>query len=98
MNPGVIITELQKRGGLDEEKYRNFLEHSKVQEVNRLEKYDHCADKIEKKIFLIYKEIQNGSGAKSYTVNGFLIFEEMRKYLVILRRPLVLYDFAPDHF
>ena len=30
VNPGVIITELQKRGGLDEEKYKSFLEHSKV--------------------------------------------------------------------
>jgi hypothetical protein len=53
VNPGVIITELQKRGGLDEEKYRNFLQHSKVDEANRLEKYDLCADKKEKKIFLI---------------------------------------------
>jgi len=30
VNPGVIVTELQKRGGLDEEKYANFLEHSKT--------------------------------------------------------------------
>jgi hypothetical protein len=51
VNPGVIITELQKRGGLDEEKYRNFLEHSKVEEVNILEDYDLCGDKKEKKIF-----------------------------------------------
>merc|ERR1719187_2158869 len=29
VNPGVIITELQKTGGLDEEKYAKFLEHSK---------------------------------------------------------------------
>jgi hypothetical protein len=32
----------------------------------------------EKKIFLIYKEIQNGAVTK-----GFLLYEEMRKYLVI---------------
>jgi hypothetical protein len=50
--------------------------------------------KKEKK-FLIYKEIQMGSGAKSYMRKGFLIYEEMRKYLV-MRRPLVIYDFAPD--
>jgi hypothetical protein len=31
--------------------------------------------KKEKKIFLIYKEIQKGSGAKSYMRKGFLIFE-----------------------
>ncbi|XP_052809598.1 uncharacterized oxidoreductase YxbG-like [Mya arenaria] len=27
--PGVILTELQKRGGLDEEAYKKFLERSK---------------------------------------------------------------------
>merc|ERR1719184_508188 len=30
VNPGVIVTELQKMGGLDEEKYAKFLEHSKT--------------------------------------------------------------------
>ncbi len=34
-----------------------------------------------------------GSGAKSYMRKGFLIYEEMHKYL---RRALVIYDFAPD--
>jgi len=29
VNPGVIITELQKRGGVDEEAYKKFLERSK---------------------------------------------------------------------
>jgi hypothetical protein len=38
-------------------------------------------DKKEKKIFLIYKEIQNGAVAKSYMRKGFLIYEEMRKYV-----------------
>jgi hypothetical protein len=37
-------------------------------------------DKKENKIFLIYKEIQRGSGAKSYMRKGFLICEEMLKY------------------
>jgi hypothetical protein len=40
-------------------------------------------DKRGKKIFLIYKEIQIGAVAKSYMRKGFLIYEEMRKYLVI---------------
>jgi hypothetical protein len=40
-------------------------------------------DKKEKKIFLIYKEIQMGAVAKSYMSKGFLIYDEMRKYLVI---------------
>jgi hypothetical protein len=48
----------------------------------------------------MYKEIQNGAVAKSYMRKGFLIYEEMRKYLTIyLRRPLViLYDFATAPF
>ncbi len=27
---------------------------------------------------------------------GFLIYEEMRQYFTYVRRPLVIYDFAPD--
>ncbi|KAK7028174.1 hypothetical protein SK128_004067, partial [Halocaridina rubra] len=30
VNPGVVITELQKRGGLNDEAYANFLERSKL--------------------------------------------------------------------
>jgi len=30
VNPGVIVTELQKTGGLDAERYEKFLEHSKT--------------------------------------------------------------------
>jgi hypothetical protein len=37
-------------------------------------------DKKENKIFLIYREIQMGSGAKSNIRKGFLIHEEMHKY------------------
>ncbi len=38
-----------------------------------------------------------GSGEKSYMRKGFLIYEEMHIYLTIhMRRPLVIYDFAPD--
>jgi hypothetical protein len=36
-------------------------------------------DKKEKKIFLIYKEIQSGAVEKSCLKKGFLIYEEMRK-------------------
>jgi hypothetical protein len=38
--------------------------------------------KKEKKILLIYKGIQKGSGAKSYMRKGILTYEEMRSYLV----------------
>jgi hypothetical protein len=34
-------------------------------------------DKKEKKIFLIYEDIQMGAAAKSYMRERFLIFEEM---------------------
>jgi hypothetical protein len=39
-------------------------------------------DKKEKKIFLTYKGIQMGAVAKLYMKKGFLIYEELRKYLV----------------
>ncbi len=40
-------------------------------------------------------EIQMGAVKKSYMRKGFLIYEEMGKYLTI-QRPLVIYDFATD--
>jgi len=43
----------------------------------------HYTDKKENKNFLIYKKIQMGAVEKSYMRKGFLIYEEMRKYLVI---------------
>jgi hypothetical protein len=46
------------------------------------------------KIFLIYKEIQNGALAKSYKTNAS---SYMRKYLNIssyIRKPFLIYDFA----
>jgi hypothetical protein len=39
--------------------------------------------KKENEIFLIDKEIQMGSVAKSYMRKGFLTYEEMHKYLTI---------------
>jgi hypothetical protein len=49
-----------------------------------LNKELYYTDKKEDQIFLIYKEIQSGAVAKSYMRKGFLIYEEMRKYM---RRP-----------
>jgi hypothetical protein len=40
-------------------------------------------DEKENQIFLKYKEIQNRAVANSYMRKGFLIYEEMRKYLAI---------------
>jgi hypothetical protein len=53
-----------------------FLPKEKCHEFREIGEF-----KGEKKIFLIYKEIQMGSVAKSYMRKGFLIYEEMRKYL-----------------
>jgi hypothetical protein len=60
----------------------------------------HTLIKKEKKIFLIYKEIQEGAVAKSYIRKGFLVYDEMHKFLVIpyMRRPLVIYAFATAPF
>jgi hypothetical protein len=49
----------------------------------RIKLFTAHTDKKENKIFLIYKEIQSGAVAKSYMRKGFLIYEEMHKYLVI---------------
>ncbi len=49
------------------------------------------SDKKGNEILLTYSD---GSGAKSYMRKGFLIYEEMRKYLTLL----VIYDFANDSF
>jgi hypothetical protein len=40
-------------------------------------------DNKENKIFPIYKEIQSGAVAKSFMRKGFLIYEEMCKYIPI---------------
>ncbi len=48
-------------------------------------------DKKENQIFLIYKKFHNGAVTKTYMRNGFLLYEELRKYL---RKPLVTYDFG----
>jgi hypothetical protein len=48
-------------------------------------------DKKENKIFLIYKEIQMGSGAKSYMKKGSLIYEEMRKFFPIYEEAVSIY-------
>jgi hypothetical protein len=43
----------------------------------------HALIKKRKKIFLKYREIQMGTGAKLYMRKGFLIYEEMHKYFTI---------------
>jgi hypothetical protein len=56
-------------------------------------------DKKENTIFLICKEIQMGAVAKSYLRKGFLIYEDMGKYLIIYEEAvLVIYEFATAPF
>ncbi len=56
-------------------------------------------DKKENKSFLICKEIQMGAVAKSYIKKGFLMCEEMRKFLVIYEEAVRhIYDFATAPF
>jgi hypothetical protein len=46
--------------------------------------------KKENKTFLIYKEIQMGSGAKSYMRKGFRIYEGMHKFFPIYEEAVSL--------
>jgi hypothetical protein len=46
-------------------------------------------DKKENKVFLIYKEVQKGAVAKSYTTNGLLIYDEIFVHFLI-RKPILL--------
>jgi hypothetical protein len=50
-------------------------------------------DKKENEIFHLYKEIQMGAVSKSYMRKGFLIYEEMRKYLVIYEEVVAIAPF-----
>jgi hypothetical protein len=62
--------------------------------------YDGCGvldsytDKKENKIFLIYKEIQNGAVAKSYMTNGLLTYGEILCISSYIRKHFLLYGFA----
>jgi hypothetical protein len=47
-------------------------------------------DKKENETFLIYKEIQMGSGAKPYMKKGFLLYEECANFPPYMRNPLVM--------
>ncbi len=68
---------------------------SSLRDIRRIGKvssdYSTYTDKKENKIFPIYREIQMGSGAKSYMTKGFLIYEEMHKYFDHMRRSLVMH-------
>jgi hypothetical protein len=50
--------------------------------------------KKEKKIFVVYKEIPNGSVAESYMTNGLLIYGEILRISSYIRKPFLIFDFA----
>ncbi len=56
-----------------------------VKRMSKIEKLIEsvCTDKKENQIFLMYKEIQNGSVAKSYMTNGLLIYGEIFAHFLI---------------
>jgi hypothetical protein len=56
-------------------------------------------DNKENIILLIFKEIQKETVVKSYIRKGFLIYEEMRKFLVMYEEAVsYIYDFATAPF
>ena len=47
VNPGVVVTNLHRAGGFDEQKYANFLEHSKTTHpMGRVGQADEVAELI----------------------------------------------------
>ncbi len=52
-------------------------------DFNTGQNYALIKKKKKTKIFLMYKEIEMGSGAKPYMRKGFLIHEEICKYFTI---------------
>ncbi len=71
---------------------RNMIKR-KAREKKVNEEY---TDQKENKIFLIYKEIQKGTVAKSYMTNGLLIQYTVKYWcdFSYIRKPFLIYDFA----
>ncbi len=62
----------------------SMIKQQRIKIVSRqLYSAETCTDKKENKIYLAYNEMKMGSGANSYMRKGFLICEEMSKYLTI---------------
>ncbi|NOY77269.1 MAG: glucose 1-dehydrogenase [Calditrichaeota bacterium] len=67
VNPGVVVTELHKRGGMDDEAYQNFLEHSKTTHpLGRVGKPEEVADLI---LFLVSPRAAWITGV-TYSIDG----------------------------
>jgi NAD(P)-dependent dehydrogenase (short-subunit alcohol dehydrogenase family) len=67
VNPGVVVTEIHKRGGMGEEKYEGFLEHSKTTHpLGRVGGADEVAELI---LFLASDRAAWITGA-TYSIDG----------------------------
>lgn len=68
VNPGVVITELHKRGGMDDANYANFLEHGKeTHPLGRVGEPDEVAQSI---MFLLDGETSGWVTGVSLPVDG----------------------------
>jgi NAD(P)-dependent dehydrogenase (short-subunit alcohol dehydrogenase family) len=67
VNPGVVVTEIHKRGGMGEEKYADFLEHSKTTHpLGRVGRAEEVAELI---LFLASDRAAWITGA-TYSIDG----------------------------
>lgn len=67
VNPGVVVTEIHKRGGMGEEKYEGFLEHSKTTHpLGRVGRAEEVAELI---LFLASDRAAWITGA-TYSIDG----------------------------
>ena len=67
VNPGVVVTNLHKRGGMEDEKYQDFLEHSKTTHpIGRVGEPSEIADLI---YFLASEKASWITGA-TYEIDG----------------------------
>lgn len=67
VNPGVVITEIHKRGGMSEESYAAFLEHSKA--THPLGRVGHASEVAELILYLASERAAWITGA-TYSIDG----------------------------
>lgn len=67
INPGVVVTNLHRAGGMEEEAYRSFLEHSKTTHpIGRVGNPEEVAELI---LFLVSEKAGWITGV-SYSIDG----------------------------
>jgi NAD(P)-dependent dehydrogenase (short-subunit alcohol dehydrogenase family) len=67
VNPGVVVTEIHKRGGMTEEQYEAFLEHSKTTHpLGRVGK----ADEVAELIYFLASDRASWITGATYSIDG----------------------------